>query len=54
LICNSSPKASSTDCAVTDKHVIEEWLVQVIGGQEKTVYERITDKNGKVKNEARE
>jgi hypothetical protein len=41
-------------CAVTDKHVIEEWLVQVIGGQEKAVYERITDENGKVKIEARD
>ena len=41
-------------CAVTDKHVIEEWLVQIIGGEEKIVYERITDEDGKVTIEARE
>jgi hypothetical protein len=41
-------------CAVTDQHIIEEWLVQVIGGQEKIVYERITDENGKVTIEARD
>jgi len=39
-------------CAVTDQQIIEEWLVQVIGEQEKTVYERITDENGKVTIEA--
>jgi AAA15 family ATPase/GTPase len=39
-------------CAVTDQQIIEEWLVQVIGGQEKAVYERITDEDGKVTIEA--
>jgi AAA15 family ATPase/GTPase len=40
-------------CAVTSQHIIEEWLVQIIDGQEKIVYERITDENGKVTIEAR-
>ncbi len=41
-------------CAVTDQYIIEESLVQVIGGQEKAVYERITDEDGKVTIETRE
>jgi AAA15 family ATPase/GTPase len=41
-------------CTVTDQHITEEWLVQIIGGQEKTVYERITDESGKVTIEAKE
>jgi hypothetical protein len=41
-------------CVVTDQHIVEEWLVQIIGGREKIVYERITDENGKVTIEARE
>jgi AAA15 family ATPase/GTPase len=40
--------------AVTDQQIIEEWLVQVIGGQEKIVYERITNEDGKVTIEATE
>jgi uncharacterized protein len=31
-----------------DQRIIEEWLVQVIGGRERIVYERITDTNGQV------
>ncbi len=41
-------------CVVDDQRIVEEWLVQVIGGREKAVYERITDKNGKVTIEAGE
>jgi AAA15 family ATPase/GTPase len=40
-------------CAVTDQHITEEWLVQIIAGREKIVYERITDENGKVTIEAK-
>ncbi|MEN8218015.1 MAG: AAA family ATPase [Pseudomonadota bacterium] len=40
-------------CAVTDQQIIEEWLVQIIGGREKVIYERITDENGKVTIEAK-
>lgn len=35
-------------CAVTDKHIIEESLVLIIGQQEKVLYERITNEDGKV------
>src|SRR3989338_4864944 len=31
-----------------DQKITEEWLVRVTGGKEKPVYERITDKDGKV------
>ncbi len=31
-----------------DRRITEEWLVQVIGGQEQTIYERTTDERGKV------
>lgn len=31
-----------------DQRITEEWLVQVIGSKEKTLYERITDENGNV------
>lgn len=37
---------------VDDKRIIEEWLVQVIGGKEIPLYERITDESGKVTIEA--
>jgi uncharacterized protein len=33
---------------VNDERIIEEWLVQVIGGREKPLYERVTDETGKV------
>ena len=33
---------------VDDQRIIEEWLVHVAGGRERTLYERITDENGKV------
>lgn len=33
---------------VNDQQIIEEWLVQVIGGREKLLYERVTDETGKV------
>lgn len=32
----------------TDQRITEEWLVQVDGNREKAIYERITDKDGKV------
>ncbi|HEV3036747.1 MAG TPA: ATP-binding protein [Candidatus Angelobacter sp.] len=32
-----------------DLRIIEEWLVRVDGGREKSVYERVTDESGKVK-----
>jgi AAA15 family ATPase/GTPase len=31
-----------------DERITEEWLLQVIGGQERTIYERTTDERGKV------
>jgi AAA15 family ATPase/GTPase len=31
-----------------DFRIIEEWLVEVIGGREKTIYERLTDTDGQV------
>jgi AAA15 family ATPase/GTPase len=33
---------------VNDHRIIEEWLVRVDGGREKTLYERVTDESGKV------
>lgn len=33
---------------VDDDRIAEEWLVRVVGGRETVVYERITDKDGKV------
>jgi hypothetical protein len=33
---------------VDDERVIEEWLVHVDGGRDRTLYERVTDGNGKV------
>ena len=38
---------------VDDERVTEEWLVQVTGGREKELYERITDPKGKVTIEAK-
>jgi hypothetical protein len=35
-----------------DQRIVEEWLVHVVGGREKTIYERITDSQGKVTIEA--
>ncbi|HUQ92031.1 MAG TPA: ATP-binding protein, partial [Bryobacteraceae bacterium] len=35
-------------CKIDDRRIIEEWLVQVVGGREKAIYERITDSNGRV------
>ena len=37
---------------VDDQRITEEWLVRVVGGREKTVYERVTDGAGKVTIEA--
>lgn len=34
---------------VDDQRITEEWLVQVIGGREELLYERVTDDQGKVK-----
>lgn len=39
-------------CLVDDKKIVEEWLVQIIGGREKVIYERVTDEKGKVTIEA--
>ena len=39
-------------CKMDDQRIIEEWLIQVIGGREKPLYERITDGDGKVTIEA--
>jgi predicted ATPase len=33
---------------VDDRRILEEWLVQVIGSREQTLYERTTDEGGKV------
>lgn len=33
---------------VNDQRIMEEWLVRVTGGQERTIYERVTDEKGKV------
>lgn len=33
---------------VDDERILEEWLVQVIGGRERSLYERTTDSHGKV------
>ena len=33
---------------VDDQRITEEWLLQIIGGRDKVLYERITDGNGKV------
>lgn len=38
---------------VDDERILEEWLVQVIGGRERTLYERTTDLNGKVRIDAK-
>lgn len=37
-----------------DVRITEEWLVEVIGNQERIIYERITDSSGKVEIEAKE
>lgn len=37
---------------VDDQRITEEWLVRVVGGKEKPLYERITDENGNVTIEA--
>lgn len=39
---------------VDDVRITEEWLVEVIGNQERIIYERITDSSGKVKIEGKE
>lgn len=41
-------------CVIDDKHIVEEWLVQVVGGREKIIYERVTNEQGKVHIEAKE
>jgi uncharacterized protein len=33
---------------VNDQRIMEEWLIQVTGGRERTIYERVTDEKGKV------
>ena len=38
---------------LSDDRVLEEWLIQVIGGREKVIYERTTDESGKVSIDAR-
>jgi AAA15 family ATPase/GTPase len=37
---------------VDDQRIVQEWLVRVVGGREKTLYERITDEHGDVKIDA--
>lgn len=38
--------------SVDDEHIVEEWLVQVVGSRERPVYERRTDTAGQVEIEA--
>ena len=35
-------------CKVDERHILEEWLVQVVGSAERILYERVTDLNGDV------
>jgi uncharacterized protein len=37
---------------VDDQRIAQEWLVWIVGGREKTLYERITDEHGEVKIDA--
>jgi hypothetical protein len=53
-ICNfiADDKLYRFGVKLDDRRIIEEWLVHVVGGREKTLYASVTDSYGKVTIEA--